>query len=95
MAITFGSKAIENPSWSNNRIDFQPFPFPSYTEQLVTLLKDTVVEGDNAFLKSLDPKQAHAQLVDDRFARAAIKAAGGPAKFGLPDSLSRTERIDP
>ncbi|MBI3970930.1 MAG: ABC transporter substrate-binding protein [Chloroflexi bacterium] len=89
------SGAIVHPNWSNNRIDFQPFPFPSYTEELVKLLKDTVVEGDNAFLKTLDPKQAHAKLIDDRFARAAIKAAGGAAKFGIPESLSRTEQIAP
>ena len=62
---------------------------------MVRLLRDTAVDGDNAFLKSLDPKQAHAALVDDRFARAAIKAVGGPAKFGLAESLSRTERVAP
>jgi NitT/TauT family transport system substrate-binding protein len=89
------TRAVEHPDWPNNRIDFQPFPFPSYTEELVRLLRETVVDGDNAFLKTLDPKQAHGTLVDDRFARAAIKAAGGPARFGLPESLTRTERIAP
>ncbi len=87
------SKAIEHLDWKNNRIDFQPFPFPSYTEELVRQLKDMLVDGDNSFLKTLDPKQAHATLVDDRFARTAIKNAGGPAKFGLPESLSRTEQV--
>lgn len=87
------SGAIQHPDWGNHRIDFQPFPFPSYTAELVRLLKETAVEGDNAFLHMLDPAQAHAQLVDDRFARAAIAAVGGPAAFDLPDSLSRTERI--
>ncbi len=92
----YGStKAIEHTDWQNNRIDFQPFPFPSYTEELVKQLRDTVVDGDNAFLKSLDPAKAHAQLVDDRFARGAIKTAGGPAKFGLPENLTRTERLAP
>ena len=89
------TKAVEHAEWQNNRIDFQPFPFPSYTEELVKQLRDTVVDGDNAFLKALDPAKAHAQLVDDRFARAAIKAAGGPAKFGIAESLSRTERLAP
>lgn len=87
------SGAIKHADWGNHRIDFQPFPFPSYTEELVKLLKETTVEGDDAFLKGLDPAQAHAQLVDDRFARVAITAAGGAAKFGIPESLSRTERI--
>lgn len=89
------SKAVEHVDWPNNRIDFQPFPFGSFTEELIRLLKGTAVDGDNAFLKTLDPKQAHGALVDDRFARAAIKAVGGPAKFGLPDSLGRTERVAP
>jgi NitT/TauT family transport system substrate-binding protein len=93
---TYGaSGAIQHPDWNNNRIDFQPFPFPSYTEELVKLLKDTLVEGDNAFLKDLDPQKAHGLLVDDRFAREAIKAVGGPSKFGIPESLTRTERIEP
>jgi NitT/TauT family transport system substrate-binding protein len=89
------TKAVEHADWPNSRIDFQPFPFPSYTEELVKQLRDTIVDGDNAFLKALDPAKAHAQLVDDRFARGAIKAVGGPAKFGLPESLTRTERLVP
>jgi NitT/TauT family transport system substrate-binding protein len=89
------AQAVEHADWPNNRIDFQPFPFPSYTEELVKQLRDTVVDGDNAFLKALDPAKAHGQLVDDRFARAAIKKVGGPARFNLPESLSRTERVVP
>lgn len=85
--------AVKHPEWGNHRIDFQPFPFPSYTEELVKLLKETTVEGDSAFLQRLDPVQVHRELVEDRFARAAIQAAGGPASFGIPESLSRTERI--
>src|SRR5690606_32775675 len=68
------SQASQHPEWENNRIDVQPFPFPSYTEELVKLLKETTVEGDNSFLNDLDPKKAHELLVDDRFARAAIEA---------------------
>ena len=89
------SGAIKHGDWKNNRIDFQPFPYPSYTEQLVRLLKETTVEGDNAFLAALDPARAHEALVEDRFARAAIQAAGGPEKFGIPAELSRTEKIAP
>ena len=89
------SKAIQNADWPTSRIDFQPFPFPTYTQELVRLLKETKVEGDSAFLGSLDPVQAHAALVDDRFARAAIQALGGPSKFGLSSDLARTEKIQP
>jgi NitT/TauT family transport system substrate-binding protein len=89
----YGGGAIQHPDWGNARIDFQPFPFPTYTEELVRLLKETAVEGDNAFLQRLDPAQAHGALVDDRFARAAIVAAGGTQAFGVAEGLSRTETI--
>lgn len=87
--------AIQHPEWPNHRITFQPFPFRSYTEELVRMMKETTVEGDAAFLASLDPAAAHAQLVDDRFARVAIDQLGGAAAFGLPDSLTRQEVIEP
>ncbi|MET0413806.1 MAG: ABC transporter substrate-binding protein, partial [Polyangiaceae bacterium] len=87
--------AIAHQDWQGERIDFAPFPFPSYTEKLVQLLKETKVEGDTSFLSKLDPASVHAQLVDDRFARAAIQAVGGPARFGLDPSLGRDERFAP
>ena len=87
--------AIRHPDWSQARIDFQPFPFPSYTEKLVALLKETLVEGDTRFLRALDPRLVHATLVDDRFARQALGAAGGAAHLGIEPSLNRQERIEP
>lgn len=87
--------AIRHPDWSTGRIGFQPFPFPSYTESLVRFLGETLVEGDRSFLDRLDPAAAHGELVDDRFVRAAIDRLGGPAAFGLPDDLTRSERIEP
>ena len=87
--------AVRHGDWQSARIDFEPFPFPSYTEKLVILLKDTLVDGDNAFLAGLDPAKVHASLVDDRFARAAIAAAGGPAGFGIEPGLDRAETFDP
>jgi len=86
--------AITHPEWETERIDFQPFPYPSYTEELIRQLKQTVVEGDNAFLETLDPAEAHRLLVDDRFARAGIEAAGGPDAFGIDGTYERTERIE-
>ena len=83
--------AIRHPEWRNQRIDFQPYPFPTYTEALVKLLKETTVEGDRAFLDNLDPVFAATDLVDDRFVKAALEANGGLRAFGLPDSYSRTE----
>ncbi|WP_293779661.1 ABC transporter substrate-binding protein [uncultured Oxalicibacterium sp.] len=84
---------IAHPNWNQRRIDFQPYPYPSYTEALVKAISETHVEGDTRFLQQLDPKFAAKDLVDDRFVRKAITAAGGPAAFGLPAGYTRTETI--
>lgn len=85
--------AIKHPDWEIGRIDFQPFPFASYTEELVRRLRTTVLDPAPTFLADIDPATAHAELIDDRFARLAIESLGGPARFGLPDDLHRTEAI--
>lgn len=85
--------AIRHAAWQEHRIDFQPYPFPSYTEQLVKLLKQTQVEGDNRFLAELDPAFVARDLVDDRFVKKAVNALGGLKAFGLPDKFARTETI--
>lgn len=87
------SGAIRHADWKERRIDFQPYPFPSYTEELVRRLKDTLIEGDRAFLAQLDPAVAARELVDDRFVKTAINAAGGLAAFGLPNDFSRHEVV--
>ncbi|CAA9531779.1 MAG: ABC transporter, substrate-binding protein (cluster 10, nitrate/sulfonate/bicarbonate) [uncultured Thermoleophilia bacterium] len=87
--------AIQHPDWKQPRIDFQGYPFPSYTEELVVRLRETVVDGDLSFLDALEPGRAHRELVDDTLVRAAIDAAGGPAAFGLPASLTRREEVAP
>jgi NitT/TauT family transport system substrate-binding protein len=87
------SGAIRNADWRERRIDFQPYPFPSYTEELVRRLKDTLIEGDRGFLTALDPAAAARELVDDSFVKAAVTAAGGLAAFGLPNSFTRTEVV--
>ena len=85
--------AIRHPEWKDARIDYQPYPFPSYTEQLVKLLKVTQVEGDNRFLSKLDPGFVARDLVDDRFVKKSIAALGGLKAFGLPESFTRSETI--
>lgn len=85
--------AIRHPEWKDERIEYQPYPFPSYTEQLVKLLKATQLEGDNKFLASLDPAFVAKDLVDDRFVRKSIAALGGLKAFGLPEKYSRSETI--
>ncbi|GBD46823.1 ABC transporter substrate-binding protein [Methylopila sp. Yamaguchi] len=87
------SGAIKNPDWRERRIDFQPYPFPSYTEELVRRLKDTAIEGDNRFLAELDPAFAARDLVDDSFVKKAVLKTGGLQAFGLPEGFTRTETI--
>ncbi len=85
--------AIRHPQWQDDRIGYQPYPFPSYTEQLVNMLKNTQVEGNNTFLSTLDPAFAARDLVDDRFVRQSIAALGGLKAFGLPEQFTRSETI--
>ncbi len=85
--------AIQHPEWDIDRVDFQPFPFASFTEELVVRLRSTVAEPPSTFLDSLEPAEVHEELVDDTFARKAIGELGGPAKFGIPESFSRREEI--
>jgi NitT/TauT family transport system substrate-binding protein len=85
--------AIRHPEWKDERIDYQPYPFPSYTEQLVKLLQGTQVEGNNRFLASLDPAFVARDLVDDRFVKKSVAAIGGLKAFGLPESFTRTETV--
>ncbi|KAF1006550.1 MAG: Nitrate transport protein NrtA [Pseudomonas fluorescens] len=85
--------AIQHSDWDEHRIDFQPYPFPSYTEELVRRLKDTLIEGDKKFLADLDPAFVARDLVDDRFVRNAITAVGGMQTFGLAQSFERSEEI--
>lgn len=87
--------AIQHTDWDEHRIDFQPYPYPSYTVKLVELLKQTVVEGKSAFLDDLDPAFAAGDLVDDRFVRKAIARAGGMGVFGRPEGFTRDEIIKP
>jgi NitT/TauT family transport system substrate-binding protein len=88
------SKAIRHADWQDKRIDFQPYPYPSYTEELVARLKNTVIEADRGFLATLDGKMAATQLVDDRFVKRAIEAVGGLSKFGQSPDYTRKEVIE-
>ena len=82
-----------NTAWNDKRIDFQPYPFPSYTEELIRKLQGTLVTGQNDFLHTLDPAFVAGDLVDDRFVKQAILDNGGPDAFGIPASFTRSETI--
>lgn len=85
---------VAHPEWEPNPwIDFQPYPFPSFTERLVEFLKKTRVEGERDFLTALVPAEVHADLVDEGFVLNAITRLGGAELFGLGD-FQRDERIE-
>lgn len=84
---------VRHPDWHQRRINFQPYPYPSYTESLVRSLQSTRLEGESGFLRNLDPAFVARDLVDDRFVRRAIDAVGGPEVFGIDPSFDRKEII--
>ncbi len=86
--------AIENAEWGSQRIGFQPYAFPSYTQELISALRETRIDGDSAFLANIDDKKAHAELVAEGLAKSAIESNGGLSKFGLA-SFERVETIAP
>lgn len=93
MAGYVASGAIRHPEWKDKCIDFQPYPFPSYTAKVVRMLKDTQVAGERGFLDALDPDLAAGDLIDNRFVKTALGAAGGRAAFGLPEGWTRSEIV--
>ncbi|MCZ0960655.1 ABC transporter substrate-binding protein [Paracoccus benzoatiresistens] len=88
------SGAIRHPDWQDKRIAFQPYPFPSYTEELVRMLKDTEVAGERGFLDDLDPAFVATDLVDDSFVKKALQGIGGLPAFGLPEGWTRQEVVE-
>jgi NitT/TauT family transport system substrate-binding protein len=70
---TYGAgKAIQHPDWGINRIDFQPWPYPSATKLIVEAMKKTLVSGNTAFLADLDPGKAAIDLVNYKYIRTAL-----------------------
>lgn len=88
------SGAIQNADWNSQRIDFQPFAYPSYTQELISALRETRIDGDTAFLANIDDKKAHAELVAEGLAKSAIESNGGLSAFGLA-SFERVETLLP
>lgn len=84
---------IRHPEWNQRRIDFQPYPYPSYTEALVSALQTTHLEGNVDFLQKLDPRFVAQDLVNDRFVRQALQQVGGLKAFGQPEGFARKEVI--
>jgi len=86
--------AIQNESWKSQRITFQPFPYASYTTELIKQLRLTRVDDDNLWLNKINLKTAHSEFVASGLAERAINKLGGRRQFGL-SSLTRKETIKP
>ncbi|MEM9543482.1 MAG: ABC transporter substrate-binding protein [Cyanobacteria bacterium P01_E01_bin.42] len=86
--------AIVHPQWRSRRIDFQPYPFPSYTRSLTQVLQRTFIQDDIDFLQQLSADFVVGDLVDDSFVKKALEQVGGPQAFGLPLNLSRSEQLE-
>lgn len=85
---------IKHPEWHQQRIGFQPYPFDSYMEKLVELLKQTYIAGEHHFLAQLDPSQVARDLNAPQFVRNALAQGNLHAKFGLSAGFERVEVID-
>jgi NitT/TauT family transport system substrate-binding protein len=86
--------AIEHPQWQIGRIDFQPWPYPSATKFIVKAMNDTLVGGDTAFLKTLDPEFVAKDLVSYDYVRNAMNKFPDwkkDASVNPSDPFDRTE----
>ncbi|MEX3610653.1 ABC transporter substrate-binding protein [Rothia sp. LK2588] len=84
---------IRHPEWGGHMLQFQPYPFESFTHELIAHMRQTTMDAPTAFLDHLDPATVHRELVNSEMVTAAINAAGGIQQFG-PSGLTRTEHID-
>ncbi|MDD5759727.1 MAG: ABC transporter substrate-binding protein [Desulfobulbaceae bacterium] len=89
--------AIRHIDWHNNRINFQPYPYPSATRFIAKAMQKTVMEGNNSFLERLDPDFVSRDIVEESFVRRAIDNIGGLSLFdevNLELPWDRQEVID-
>jgi len=64
--------AIKHPEWGMDRINFQGWPYRSATELVVSDLKNTVITGDDTFLKDLSPQFVADDLVNYSYVKEAL-----------------------
>jgi NitT/TauT family transport system substrate-binding protein len=85
-------KAIHHPEWNVGRIGFQPYPYPSATRFIVQEMGHTLMEGNSAFLKTLNHDFVVKDLADYTFVKNAVSNIGGPEKFDTINIESPWER---
>jgi NitT/TauT family transport system substrate-binding protein len=91
--------AIRHPLWNVQRIGFQPYPYPSATQFIMSEMRHTLMEGDTRFLKSIHIENSAKDLVNDSFVRHAILSVGGIHQFmtsdlKMSDPWNREEILD-
>jgi NitT/TauT family transport system substrate-binding protein len=79
--------AIQHPEWGQSRINFQGWPFPSATRQVVTEMKQTLVGGELDFLKDLTPEFVEKDLVNYTYIKNALNKN---PKWKLDKSVPQT-----
>ena len=85
-------EAIKHPEWKIDRIDFQPYPYPSASRFIFNEMKNTVVEGDKNFLMKYESDFIANDLVETKFVKNAINNIGGPLNFPEMNISSPWER---
>ncbi len=74
-------QAIRHPEWNASRIGFQPYPYPTATRFIFDRLRETLVQGDNRFLKQVNPDFVVKDLVSYDYVKKAVLETGGPSVF--------------
>lgn len=90
-------QAIKHPEWNMNRIDFQPYPFPSATHFIYSEMRRTLVEGDSSFLQKFEPSFVSKDIIEPSYVKSAIDNLGGVSLFpdlNLDSPWSREEVIE-
>lgn len=85
-------EAIRHPQWGINRIGFQPYPYPSATRFIYDQLRETVVQGDNAFLQKVKGDEVVKDLVAYDHVKKAVIENGGPGVFSRTNLESPWDR---
>lgn len=90
--------AIKHPEWGQSRINFQGWPFPSATKEVVKEMKKTLVGGDLAFLNKITPNFVAKDLVQYTYIKKALDAhPQWKQDLSVPqkgDPFTRTEVIE-
>lgn len=95
-----GTGAIMHEHWDVQRVDFNPYPFPSAFDTTIDLMKRMVVDESvklpNSF-KSLTGEKIANEIVDYELAKNAYELIGGKKSFNMNDGLddfSRKEQYE-